>query len=108
MILLDIAWYCFNNDYGITGTLDVTNSAEGRGSHPVAEKDPNTLGLYDMSGNVYEWVQDLVMNGSDTNRILMGGSWYFSANRCSWKADLMHAQEKNSYAHYGFRIVCNE
>lgn len=107
-VLDDIAWYCFNNDYGITGTLDVTNSAEGRGSHPVAQKDPNTLGLYDMSGNVYEWVEDLVMNGSDTNRILMGGSWYFSANRCSWKADLMHAQERNSYAHYGFRIVCNE
>lgn len=110
-VLDDIAWYCFNNDYSITGTLDVTNSAEGRGSHPVAQKNPNTLGLFDMSGNVYEWVEDLVMNGSDTNRILMGGSWYFGANKCSWKADqddLMHAQEKNSYAHYGFRIVCNE
>lgn len=110
-VLDDIAWYCFNNDHGITGTLDVTNSAEGRGSHPVAQKNPNTLGLFDMSGNVYEWVEDLVMNGSDTNRILMGGSWYFGANKCSWKADqddLMHAQEKNSYAHYGFRIVCNE
>ena len=110
-VLDEIAWYCFNNDYGITETLDVTNSAEGRGSHPVAQKNPNTLGLFDMSGNVYEWVEDLVMNGSDTNRILMGGSWYFGANKCSWKADqddLMHAQEKNSYAHYGFRIVCNE
>lgn len=110
-VLDDIAWYCFNNDNGITGTLDVTNSAEGSGSHPVAQKNLNTLGLYDMSGNVYEWVEDLVMNGSDTNRILMGGSWYFGANKCSWKADqddLMHAQEKNSYAHYGFRIVCNE
>lgn len=111
-VLDEIAWYCFNNDYGITGTLDVTNnSAEGRGSHPVAQKNSNTLGLFDMSGNVYEWVEDSVMNGSDTNRILMGGSWYFGANKCSWKADqddLMHAQEKNSYAHYGFRIVCNE
>lgn len=110
-VLDEIAWYCFNNDDGTTGTLDVTNSAEGRGSHPVAQKNPNALGLYDMSGNVYEWVEDLVMNGSDTNRILMGGSWYFGANKCSWKADqddLMHAQEKNSFAHYGFRIVCNE
>lgn len=105
-VLDEIAWYCFNNDYGTTGTLDVTNSAEGSGSHPVATRAPNTLGLYDMSGNVYEWVEDLVMNGS--NRILMGGSWRFEANRCSWKADLMHAQEKDSYAHYGFRIVCNE
>lgn len=36
-VLDDIAWYCFNNDYGITGTLDVTNSAGGSGSHPVAK-----------------------------------------------------------------------
>lgn len=60
-----------------------------------------------MSGNVYEWVEDLVMNGSDTNRILMGGSWFFGAYSCSWK-NFSHAQEKNSYDHYGFRIVCNE
>lgn len=106
-VLDEIAWYCFNNDYGTTGTLDVTNSAEGSGSHPVAQKNQNTLGLYDMSGNVYEWVQDLVMNGSDTNRILMGGSWLFEAYTCSWK-NFSHAQEENSYAHYGFRIVCNE
>ncbi len=106
-VLDEIAWYCFNNDNGITGTLDVTNSGGGSGSHPVAQKNPNTLGLYDMSGNVYEWVEDLVMNGSDTNRILMGGSWFFGAYTCSWK-NFSHAQEKNSYAHYGFRIVCNE
>lgn len=106
-VLDEIAWYCFNNDYGTTGALDVTNSAEGSGSHPVETRAPNTLGLYDMSGNVYEWVQDLVMNGSDTNRILMGGSWLFEAYTCSWK-NFSHAQEENSYAHYGFRIVCNE
>lgn len=111
----EIAWYYCNNDNGSSVTEggitkdDVTNNAPyACGTHPVAKRAPNTLGLYDMSGNVYEWVQDLVMNGSDTNRILMGGSWFWGANRCSWKADLMHAQEKNSYAHYGFRIVCNE
>lgn len=106
-VLDEIAWYCFNNDCGTTGTLDVTNSVEGSGSHPVAQKKPNTLGLFDMSGNVYEWVADLVRNGSDTNRILMGGSWRFEAYTCSWK-NFSHAQEENSYAHYGFRIVCNE
>lgn len=106
-VLDDIAWYCFNNDNGTTGTLDVTNSAEGKGSHPVTQKNPNTLDLYDMSGNVYEWVEDLVMNGVDTNRILMGGSWFFGAYTCSWK-NFSHAKEENSYDHYGFRIVCNE
>ena len=38
-----IGWYCYNSGY-------VT--------HPVAQKQPNAWGLYDMHGNVVEWVQD--------------------------------------------------
>ncbi len=38
-----VAWYRDNGDYQ---------------THPVAQKLPNELGLYDMSGNVYEWCQD--------------------------------------------------
>ena len=39
----DVAWYV---------------STSGTSTHAVATKKPNELGLYDMSGNVYEWVQD--------------------------------------------------
>ena len=39
-----VAWYKANSS--------------GRGEHPVGQKQPNELGLYDMSGNVREWVQD--------------------------------------------------
>jgi formylglycine-generating enzyme required for sulfatase activity len=39
----DVAWYLDNS---------------GNGPHPVAQKQPNELGLYDMSGNVWEFVDD--------------------------------------------------
>ncbi len=62
----------------------------GSGTHPVSRKQPNAFGLYDMSGNVWEWVEDSYhdsYNGAPTNggvwqgdgatRVLRGGSWYF-------------------------------
>jgi len=45
-----IAWYCRNS----AGKRD---EAGGR-PHPVAQREPNAFGLYDMSGNAYEWVND--------------------------------------------------
>lgn len=47
----DVAWYYYNIPSQTEGT-------EGYGTQPVATKAPNELGLYDMSGNVYEWCED--------------------------------------------------
>lgn len=52
-------------------------------SHPVGEKRPNGLGLYDMTGNVWEWVSDWHDNyklsptgpSGGPYRVLRGGSW---------------------------------
>lgn len=58
-------------------------------SHPVGEKRPNGLGIYDMSGNVWEWVSDLYQSPlssqnvegalAGSKRVMRGGSWYNDA-----------------------------
>ena len=75
----DVAW-CIHNS--------------GKQTHPVAQKRPNELGLYDMSGNVWEWCQDWYGNYSSnaqtnpqgpargTNRVFRGGSWRYFTEYC--------------------------
>jgi formylglycine-generating enzyme required for sulfatase activity len=82
--------------YKYAGGNDINAVAWTRGNtnrtHPVASKIPNELGIYDMSGNVWEWVEDYYapyssadhtnpVNTSDKSSSLVikrGGSWYYS------------------------------
>jgi len=86
--------FCFGNDNGQLGQYAWYDNNSGSKPHSVAQKKPNAWGLYDMHGNVWEWVQDWYGNypsgsvtdptgpSSGSSRVFRGGSWNAGAGDC--------------------------
>lgn len=97
----DVSWY-----------KDNSNSR----THRVGEKKPNKLGIYDMSGNVWEFCSDFYgpysrnrqnnPQGLPTGRyrVLRGGSWLFRARNCRCYNRILIAPE-HSDINSGFRLA---
>lgn len=97
----DVAWYYYNGN---------------ESSHPVGMKTPNELGIYDMSGNVFEWCCDWYGNynnqsqtdpmgpSSGTYRNYRGGSWGADASFCR-VSDRGNVSLESVEYNLGFRLV---
>ncbi|MDR1761016.1 MAG: formylglycine-generating enzyme family protein [Bacteroidales bacterium] len=69
----------------------------------MGSKQPNGYGIYDMSGNVWEWCQDRY-DSSCSLRVLRGGSWFSKATRCRVAYRHNHSPGLR-YDTCGFRLV---
>lgn len=92
--IAQVAWYDNNSN---------------RCTHPVRKKAPNELGIYDMSGNVWEWCDSYWRNNYNSNqdrshRVIRGGSWYNDASVCR-VASRLYGTPSTRYKHIGFRLV---
>ena len=103
----DVAWYKDNSEST---------------THPVGTKQANELGIYDMTGNVWEWCQDRYgsyVSSFQTNptgavsgsrrvyRVYRGGSWFNRAWNCSSSCRFRDSPDYRTYC-LGLRLVLSE
>ncbi len=111
--------YSGSNNIDVVGWYGKNSGKEYPSTKKVGSKQSNSLGIYDMSGNVYEWCQDKWhdnYNGAPTDgsawedndsnyRVMRGGSWY---SNFDYYCRVDFRDNRNSHIGYlwsGFRVA---
>lgn len=115
----------WGDDYRYSGNNDIDAVAwydrrHGDHTQPVAQKAANQLGIYDMSGNIWEWCEDTFSrdvnaiprdgtpyNGPGEERVLRGGCFHNWAAHCTVSKRYEIAREFHDGC-IGFRVVLAE
>ncbi|MDZ8239968.1 MAG: SUMF1/EgtB/PvdO family nonheme iron enzyme [Nostoc sp. ChiQUE01a] len=116
-ITTDLANYYGNDTYAFAPKGKYRQETTEVGSFPL-----NAFGLYDMHGNVWEWCQDTWhdsykgapsngsawINNDNQNRMLRGGSWFYSPQECRSASRLSYDKAGRGNFNYdiGFRVAC--
>lgn len=121
-VLDDMGWYCGNARVYYDGCID-TRDRLGRflecsGTNPVAQKEPNSWGLFDMHGNVFEWCLDWYASayplvpetdpdGPDRgdHRVMRSGGFLEWVEGCR-SASRYHQNPMLDFYDVGLRVVC--
>lgn len=110
--------FCYGDDLdgAQLGEYGWHSANSGSTTHPVGQKKPNSFGLYDIHGNVYEWCSDWfaaytaaqaanpVGASSGQNRVCRGGGWIVNAGYCRCANRHVFAPDFRSIG-LGFRVV---